>query len=58
MDDLEQSVAYYVDLLRQGYTEGGIVALREADVAVLPLLIDAFGREENRDIRAHIVHCI
>jgi hypothetical protein len=58
MDSLERYVADYLDLMREGRAEDALCGLIEAGAAVVPVLIDAFAREENRDIRAEIVHCI
>jgi hypothetical protein len=54
----DQYVAYYLEHLRRGRAEDAFFGLIDADPAVLPVLMDAFAREENRGICADIVRCI
>lgn len=58
MCDPNEYAAYYLERLRQGDFDGAFFGLIEADVAVLPVLINAFAKDENRAIRAPIVECI
>lgn len=58
MDSLEDYVADCLDMPSEGCVESALCSLREANDAVIPLLINALFREENRDIRGEIVHCI
>jgi hypothetical protein len=50
--------AYYVERLRGDDAENAFFRLIEADAAVLPYLMRAFGSDENREIRPEIVRCI
>jgi hypothetical protein len=58
MKSASEYAAYYLERLRQGQAEEAFFGLIEADSAVLPALIEAFPRDENRGIRAQIVQCI
>jgi hypothetical protein len=58
MDDLEECVAYYLNRVREGWGDDAFCGLIQADAAVIPHLIHALARAENRDIRGEIVHCI
>ena len=58
MNDLREYVAYYLDLLHQGDAECAFFGLIEAGPEVLPHLIEAYGRDENRAVRAELVRCI
>jgi HEAT repeats len=58
MSSADEYAAYYLERLRQGHFEDAFFGLIEADPAVLPVLMDAFAKEEDRDVRAEIVRCI
>ena len=57
MSSAEDYVAYHLDRLRRGHAEA-FFGLIEADPTVLPVLIEAFAKEEDRGIRAEIVRCV
>jgi hypothetical protein len=58
MDPAAEAAAYYLGRLRDGPDEDAFFGLIEAGPAVLPLLTDAFGRQENRGIRGRIAECV
>jgi hypothetical protein len=58
MSSASECASYYLELLRQGRAEDAFYGLIEAEPAVVPVLIAAFARDENRGIRAQIVQCI
>jgi len=58
MNSLNEYAAYCLERMRQGAWEDAFFRLIEAHPAVLPVLIEAFAKDENREIRALIVECI
>jgi len=52
MSDPSEFVAHSLERMRHGDDEDAFFALIEADPVVLPLLIEAFAKEDNRGIRA------
>jgi len=58
MNNASEYAAYYLEQLRQGSSEDAFFALIEAGAVVLPALIEACARQENRGIRTQIVRCI
>jgi HEAT repeat protein len=58
MSSATEYADYYLERLRQGHEEDAFFSLIEADPAVLPVLMEAFAKEENRPIRAQILQCI
>jgi HEAT repeat protein len=58
MSGADEYAAYYRERLRQGHTEEAFFGLIDADPAVLPVLIEAFAKEQDRGVRAAIVRCI
>jgi hypothetical protein len=58
MESASEFAAYYLERLLQGQTEDAFCGLIECGAVVLPALIDAFSRQENRAIRADIVRCV
>ncbi len=58
MTTATEYAAYYLELMLNGQDEDAFFGLIEADPAVLPVLIEAFAKDENRTIRAQIVQCI
>ena len=58
MHEAGELTAYYLARLRDEDAEDAFFGLIEAGPAVLPALIDAYGRDENRDIRGRIVECV
>jgi HEAT repeat protein len=57
MNDAREYVSYYVKQLREGRHGDAYFSLIEGG-PIVPLLIEAFGKDENRGIRADIVRCI
>lgn len=58
MTDPNEYVAHHLKRMRQGQEQDAFFALIEGDPAAVPLLIEAFARDENRGIRARIVECV
>jgi hypothetical protein len=58
MSSAHKYLDHYLNQLRQGKFEEGFFGLIEAEEDAIPLLIEAFGEEKNREIRAQIVHCV
>lgn len=58
MSSADELVAYYLERWHKGHGDDAFFGLIEADPAVLPVLMEAFANETDREIRAFIVHCI
>jgi hypothetical protein len=58
VNSANEYAAYYLEQLRQGHAEDAFFGLIEGPPDVVPALIDAFAKEENRGVRADIVRCI
>jgi hypothetical protein len=54
----DETVAYYLERMRQGDYEEAFFGLIEAWPDVVPALIDAFAKEKDRGVRAQIVQYI
>jgi hypothetical protein len=58
MTDTTDYVASCLERMRAGDADNTFFDLIEADLAVLPVLVEALGKPENREIRPEIVRCI
>lgn len=58
MNSAKDYVANYLQQLREGQYESAFFNLIEGRREVVPLLIEAFDKGENRDFRAQLVQCI
>jgi HEAT repeats len=58
MNKLHELVADYLEQMRCGREETAFFGLVEADAAILPILIEAFFKDENCGIRQQIVRCV
>lgn len=58
MTTATEYAAFYLELMLNGHADDAFFSLIEADPAVLPVLIEAFAKDENHPIRAQIVQCI
>jgi hypothetical protein len=57
MRNADEYAAYYLERLRRG-DENAFFGLIEADPDVVPILVEAFAKEKDREIRAEILRCI
>src|SRR5262245_40284300 len=58
MFSAEETVAYYLERLRQGDDEEAFFGLIESHSRVVPVLIEAFATEKDRVVRAQIIQYI